>query len=68
MRFDELTPEERERVLEDEKLWQRAARIVSRHPALDPSDVYHQLHQLRRSPAERLAIGLRRGRLGAHRS
>jgi len=45
----------------DERRWQRAHEIIATHPELDVSDVYHTLVNLERTPAERLARGLRRG-------
>lgn len=57
-----LSREERAWLEADETLWQRAYRIVSRNPELDPSDVYHTLRNFLRSPSERLRRGLRHGR------
>jgi hypothetical protein len=56
--LDELTESEKVWVLENERVWQRAHRIVAKHPDLDVSLVYHTLINLRRSPEERLARGL----------
>lgn len=59
---DPLSPDERAWVLMDDRRWERARRIVQRHPHLDLSGVYHTLIQLERSPAERLRRSLSIGR------
>ena len=56
-----LTPEQRQWLEDDLQLRRRAARLAD-ELLLDESDVYHQLKQLRRSPAERLRLGLGHGR------
>lgn len=56
--LDDLTESEKAWVLENERVWRRAHRIVAKHPDLDVSLVYHTLINLRRSPEERLARGL----------
>lgn len=56
-----LTPEQRQ-WLEDDLLLRRRAARLAEELLLDESDVYHQLKQLRRSPTERLRIGLGHGR------
>ena len=61
MDVDGLTPAELEWLTADEALWRRAHRIVFENPELDPSDVYHTLRNLQRSPGERLRRGLRHG-------
>jgi hypothetical protein len=63
----DLTPDERAWVDKVEPLWRRAHRIVSRHPELDVSDVFHVLRNLERSPAERLRRALTYGRHHPHR-
>ena len=62
MNVESLTPAEREWLIADEGLWQRAHRIVAQNPELDVSDVYHTLRNFQRSPQERLRRGLRHGR------
>lgn len=59
--LDGLGDADRAWVLENERLWQRAYAIVADRPDLDVSLVYHTLVNFRRTPAERLARGLRRG-------
>jgi hypothetical protein len=56
-----LTPDQ-QRWLEDDLLLRRRAAQLAKELSLDESDVYHQLKQLRRSPIERLRIGLTHGR------
>lgn len=63
---DELTPEQRAWLEDDERLWRRAHAIVEHQPHLDVSDVYHALVNLRREPGERLARGLAHARLRPH--
>ncbi|HEY0477774.1 MAG TPA: hypothetical protein VGD37_09630 [Kofleriaceae bacterium] len=55
-----LTPEQRQ-WLEDDLLLRRRAARLAEELFLDESDVYHQLKQLRRSPTERLRLGLNHG-------
>ena len=62
----DLTPEQQEWVRHSEALWRKAHRIAAAHPEHDPSDVYHALRALERTPTERLRAGLQRGRLRAH--
>lgn len=57
--LDGLSGAERAWVLDNERLWQRAHAIVAAQPHLDVSLVYHTLVNLRRTPSERLARGLR---------
>ncbi|HWZ91310.1 MAG TPA: hypothetical protein VNW92_20755 [Polyangiaceae bacterium] len=57
-----LSQTERAWLIADEKLWQRAHRIVAGTHELDVGDVYHTLRNFQRSPAERLRRGLRHGR------
>jgi hypothetical protein len=54
-------------LLHSESLWRRAHSIAKERPELDVGDLYHSLRCLELAPAERLARGLSRGRLGAHR-
>jgi hypothetical protein len=61
VRFEDLDPRETAWVVEHERLWRRAHAIVSAHPHLDPSLVFHTLVNPQRSPEERLARGLYRG-------
>jgi hypothetical protein len=58
-----LTSDQQEWVRHSEALWRRAHAIAQAHPEHDPSDLYHALRCLERSPAERLRAGLQRGRL-----
>jgi hypothetical protein len=58
----EFTAEEREWVERDDALRRRAAELAERL-GRDPDDLYRALRQLQRTPAERLALGLRHGRL-----
>lgn len=62
-----LTPDEQAVIVADERDWRRAHDFVAKHPSLDVGDVFHTIRQLRRTPAERLALGLRHGRLTPHR-
>ncbi|MBI2896955.1 MAG: hypothetical protein HYY06_25580 [Deltaproteobacteria bacterium] len=62
MSLEDLTEEERAEVEADEALWRRAGQIVQRHPHLDVTGVHHTLVNLRRAPAERLALSVRLGR------
>jgi hypothetical protein len=59
--IEELTPEQLQWLEQDLSLRQQAA-ALARELGRDESDVYHQLKQLRRSPRERLRIGLEHGR------
>lgn len=59
--IEALTPEPRQWLEDDLQLRRRAARLAD-ELLLDQSDVYHQLKQLRRSPTERLRLGLSHGR------
>jgi hypothetical protein len=63
---EELTPDQQEWARHAEALWRRAHRIVATHPNHDPSDVYHALRALERTPTERLRAALQRGRLRTH--
>lgn len=56
---------EQRRWLEADLLLRRRAAALADELGYDASDVYHQLKQLRRSPAERLRLGLAHGRLRA---
>jgi hypothetical protein len=58
----QLTPEQRAWVEADLALRAKAHDLAARL-GLDEGDVYHQLKQLRRSPSERLRMGLGHGRL-----
>src|SRR5690606_16278202 len=58
----QLPPEQRAWVEADLALRTRARDLAARL-GLDEGDVYHQLKQLRRSPSERLRMGLGHGRL-----
>jgi hypothetical protein len=60
--LSQLTPEQRAWVENDFALRARAGALAARL-GLDPGDVYHQLKQLKRSPSERLRLGLQHGRL-----
>jgi len=62
---DQLTSVEREWLIADERLWQRAHVIIAQNPALDVTDVYHTLRNFQRTPQERLRRGLRHGRTRA---
>jgi hypothetical protein len=62
----DLTPAQRAWALESERLWRRAHEIANRHPDSDASDLYHALRALQLTPTQRLAAGLRRGRLRTH--
>jgi hypothetical protein len=64
--LDELTPEQRAFVARTEPLWERAYRIVAKHPELDVSDVFHALRNLERTPSERLRRALTHGRPRVH--
>lgn len=59
--IEELTAGQRQWLEDDLQLRRRAARLAD-ELLLDESDVYHQLKQLRRSPTERLQLGLGHGR------
>jgi hypothetical protein len=59
--IEQLTPAQRQWLEEDLRLRRRAASL-SRELLEDEGDVYHQLKQLRRSPTERLRLGLNHGR------
>jgi hypothetical protein len=65
MDVESLTPAERDWLIADEALWQRAHRIAGQNPELDVGDVYHTLRNFQRSPEERLRRGLRHGRARA---
>ena len=58
--IEALTPEQRH-WLEDDLLLRRRAARLARELLEDESDVYHQLKQFRRSPTERLRLGLEHG-------
>lgn len=64
---DELAAlEAHERAWAEDQLALRArAQRLAEKLGLDPDEVFVILRQLRRSPAERLKIGLRHGRLAA---
>ncbi|MBY0492834.1 MAG: hypothetical protein K2Y23_01345 [Cyanobacteria bacterium] len=62
-----LTRDQREWAIASERLWQRAHAIARRAPQDDVSDLYHALRCLALTPSQRLAAGLQRGRLRAHR-
>ena len=57
-----LTPEDREWILADERRWQEARSIAERF-GVDFQGVYRVLRNLEKSPAERLKSALRHGRL-----
>jgi hypothetical protein len=59
----DLTPQQRAWAMASERLWQRAHALAAQHPQCDVSDLYHALRCLQLTPSERLAAGLRRGRL-----
>jgi hypothetical protein len=59
--IEALSDDQRRWLEEDLGLRATAARLAA-ELGLDPSDVYHQLKQLRRSPTERLRLGLNHGR------
>jgi len=65
MDVEALTPAERQWLVADEQLWQRAHRIAQHNAGLDVSDIYHTLRNFQRSPQERLRRGLRHGRTRA---
>jgi hypothetical protein len=64
--FDALTPEQQAWARRSESLWRRARQIAAAHPDVDAGDIYHALRCLDLSPAERLRLGLSRGRLRAY--
>jgi hypothetical protein len=49
-------------IAQDDELRARARRLAEKH-GRDPDDLSKALRQLERSPSERLALGLRLGRL-----
>lgn len=53
-----MTEDQRHWVELSRRLWQRAERIVAKHPGMDVSGVYHVLWNLERSVEERLRRGL----------
>jgi hypothetical protein len=57
--------EEERRWLEDELVLRRRAAALALELGHDASDVLHQLKHFRRSPRERLRLGLSHGRLRA---
>ncbi|HEY0874609.1 MAG TPA: hypothetical protein VGD94_14145 [Vicinamibacterales bacterium] len=57
----DLTPEQQDWLRHSEALWRKAHRIAAAHPEHDPSDLYHALRALERTPTERLRAGLQRG-------
>ena len=61
-----LTPDQATWAEHSESLWRRAHAIARVNPDSDVSDLYHALRCLELTPTERLAAGLRRGRLRAH--
>ena len=63
---ESLTPEQARWAEHSESLWRRAHAIALEHPGSDVSDLYHALRCLELTPTERLAAGLRRGRLRTH--
>ena len=63
---DGLTPDQQRWAAHSESLWRRAHDIAREHPESDVSDLYHALRCLQLTPTERLAAGLRRGRLRVH--
>lgn len=64
--LESLTPAQRAWAYESERLWRRAHQIAARYPDSDVSDLYHALRALALTPTQRLAAGLRRGRLRAY--
>lgn len=50
-------------VREQRELWMRAQRIARRNPSLDIDGLFRTLKNLRRTPEERLRLGLRAGRM-----
>jgi aconitase B len=60
--LEQLSPEQQAWARADLALRERASAMAARL-GLDPGDVYHQLKQLKRSPSERLRVGLAQGRL-----
>jgi hypothetical protein len=65
--LEHLTPEQRQWAVASEVLWRRAHAIAGRSPDHDVSDIYHALRCLALTSSQRLAAGLQRGRLRAHR-
>jgi hypothetical protein len=63
---DGLTAEQRAWALHSEALWARAHAIANAHPGVDAGDVYPALRCRELPPAERLRLGLSRGRLRAY--
>ena len=65
---DPFTDEEREWIALDEALRARAE-VLAADLGRDAADVYKTLRHLAKTPSERLALGLRHGRLARpHRS
>lgn len=64
-RWEQLDPEQRAFVANQEPLWRRAHEIASEHPGVDPSDVFHVLATWDDTPTERLRRAFRRARLFA---
>lgn len=60
--LEQLSPEQRAWALADLAL-RAEARKLAVTLGLDEGDVYHQLKHLRRTPSERLRLGLAHGRL-----
>ncbi len=58
----EFTPEERAWLERDERLRRRAVELAG-ELGRDVEDMYRALRHLRRTPGERLELGLRHGRL-----
>ncbi len=57
-----LAPEQQAWVLRDTALRARAAQIAAKH-GRNADDIYRTLLNMQRSPAERLALGLKHARL-----
>ncbi len=59
---EQLSPEQRAWVIENEQLWRRAHEIAARNPGVDVGGIYHVLRNLKKPPAERLRAALEHGR------
>ncbi|HEV3191702.1 MAG TPA: hypothetical protein VGY54_14430 [Polyangiaceae bacterium] len=63
MTLDELAPEDRAWVMQNESRWTRAHQIAAKHPGLDVGDIYHVLCTFHETPAQRLRRSLAHARL-----
>jgi len=58
----DLSPEDRQWLIADEKRWREAHAIASRYD-VDPGGVYRVLRNLEKTPTQRLIAALQHGRL-----